>query len=77
MSRENIREFKTSPNRDDERADDGNEPQLKRLRIEGTNQQTIAQTSIMENLENQVAVRNLASTSGTINVSLNVGKLQF
>ena len=47
-------------------------------RIEEKNQQTIVQTSIEENLQDQAAVGNLASTSGTINVSsLNVGKLQL
>ena len=77
MSHENIREFKTSLNRDDERADDGDKPQLKRSKIKETGQQTIAPISIIKSLQNQVTVSNLASTSGTINVSVNVGKLQF
>ena len=77
MSHKNIREFESSPNRDDERADGGYEPQLKRSKIEETNQQTIAPLSITESLQNQVAVNYLALTSQTADVSLNGGKLQF
>ena len=68
MSHKINREFET---------DDDNEQQLQISRIEETDQQTIVPSSIAENLQNQVAVGSLASTSGSINVSFNVGKLQF
>ena len=77
MSHKINREFKTSPNCDNERADDGNEQQLQISRIEETDQQTIVPSFITEDWQNQVAVGSLASTSASINVSLNVGKLQF
>ena len=77
MSHKNICEFESSPNHDDERADDDNEQQLQILRSKETNQQTTVPTFIMESLQNQVA-NSLVSNSGTINVySLNVGKLHF
>ena len=77
MFRKNIREFETLPNRDDERADNGNERQLQISRIEETNQKTLEPTSIKESRQSQVGIDKSASTSRAINVSLNVGKLHF
>ena len=75
MSNENISELETSPRLHDEIADDGNELQ-QISRYEDTNQQ-VSVPAIVESLRNQVAIGNLASTPGTINVSLNVGKMYF
>ena len=67
MSNENIRESEALPH-----LDDVIEQQQQISRIEDTNQQAIV-PAIVESLQNQIAIGNLASTPGAVNVSLNVG----
>ena len=69
MSNEDSREFETSSNYDDERADASNELQQQISRNENESQQ-----AIMETLESQTVFGNLSSTSRPVFV---VGEKYF